>query len=226
MKKALFITSFIIFTLAEGVSYAGQYKLVRGSQFELCREFEKNLNSFKAEPPMVCERKINPRFTDFRKPNWKQVDAKKYINILEQLIRYTQRHRTEEQFQQAWGRLNKQIDSGQVTLQMSYFDLDHNGRKEPVMKLTGLGCNPIKHMNFLRPVEPHIFVVTENKKELDMRFQRVFGLSFDEFTFRGRAYISKWSGIAKKMIGIYEPYNVRNQMGIQNRPICQYDFID
>ena len=226
MKKAFFITSFIIFTLAPAVSYAGQYKLVRGSQFELCREFEKNLNSYKGEPPMVCERKINPQFTDFGNPKWKKVDPKEYVKVLEHLVRYTQKHRTEKQFKQAWKKLNKKIDSGKVMLQMSYFDLDHDGTNESVMKLFAYGCKDDEQKSYPWPTDPHMFVVTDNKKELDMRFKRIFSWPYDNFYFKGRAYLARWSGRPKPQLGIFEPFNVRGQMGIQNNPICQYNYVD
>ena len=205
---------------------AGEYKLIRGKQFELCRVFEKNLNSFKDETPMVCERKINQKLKDFKRPSWKRVNAKEYIAVLEQLYRYKQRNRTEAQFQQKWKKIKERLDAGKIILQQSNYDFDHDGTKEPVMKLTGLGCDSLKHKNFVRPVEPQLFVVIPNRVALDMRFKRGFSLSFDEFIYKGRSYISKWSGTPKKMIGIYEPFNVRGQMGIQNKPICEYNFID
>jgi len=37
----------------------------------LCLDFEKNLNEFPVWPPMICERKLSPKFPQFRRPAWR-----------------------------------------------------------------------------------------------------------------------------------------------------------
>lgn len=37
----------------------------------MCQAYLRNLNSFPAWPPMVCERKLNPEFKEFSRPPWR-----------------------------------------------------------------------------------------------------------------------------------------------------------
>lgn len=53
-------------------THTGYYALVKGKGVEVCEQYEKNLNSFHLDRPMICERRINPQMKDFRKPDWVQ----------------------------------------------------------------------------------------------------------------------------------------------------------
>lgn len=37
-----------------------------------CRDFADNLNEFPAWPPMICERKLSPKYPQFRRPLWRE----------------------------------------------------------------------------------------------------------------------------------------------------------
>ncbi len=58
---------------AASPALAGQYEIIKGKGVEVCEAYEKNLNTFNPKTyPMVCEREINPRMKDFKKPDWVQ----------------------------------------------------------------------------------------------------------------------------------------------------------
>jgi hypothetical protein len=45
------------------------------STYRMCKDFEANLNEFPAYPPMICERKLSPKFPQFRRPSWREWTA-------------------------------------------------------------------------------------------------------------------------------------------------------
>ena len=59
-------------TEKEGI---GNYTLVKGENYPICREFLENLNYFKGkgETPMACDMRIAPQFEKFRTLNWEEM---------------------------------------------------------------------------------------------------------------------------------------------------------
>ncbi len=225
------IVSLLVGMMFTIVCHAGEYKLVRGQQFELCREFEKNLNTFKDEPPMVCERKINPEFKDFTMPKWKALEPKENMDVLEKIIRYRSKNQTVEVQDKKWKTVKNRINKGKVRLWRGYFDIDHNGKREVVWKLNAYGCDPNDEASFGWPSTFALSIVDENKRIMDKQYQyRVLHpLSFDVFLYKGRTYLINWRGrlgFENGHISVYEPFNVLEQMGIQNRPICRYEYMN
>jgi len=53
----------------------GNYTLVKGEKYPICREFLENLNYFKGkgETPMACDMRIAPQFKKFRTLNWENM---------------------------------------------------------------------------------------------------------------------------------------------------------
>ena len=60
----------LFWLLIADMASAGDYALVVGKGIDVCEAYLKNLNSFPNDPPMVCERKVNPKFPEFSKPVW------------------------------------------------------------------------------------------------------------------------------------------------------------
>ena len=75
MKKS-FVSIVVFILLLPGYVLAGEYVLVKGEGAEVCEVYKKNLNSFNLHNKyvMACERKLNPKFTDFQKPEWQKMD--------------------------------------------------------------------------------------------------------------------------------------------------------
>src|SRR5712691_10186788 len=61
---------------------ADTYEIIRGKQYPLCRELEKNLNEFTNQPPMVCERKFSSKYKDFRRPDWRLLPTEDAIQAV------------------------------------------------------------------------------------------------------------------------------------------------
>jgi len=64
---------------------AGGYEIVKGKGVEVCEAYKENLNSFKPVIPMYCERLVNPSMTNFKKPQWKQLDVFKQSNVIKKI---------------------------------------------------------------------------------------------------------------------------------------------
>jgi hypothetical protein len=54
---------------------AGRYEIVHGAEVEVCRAYQKTLNSLAPAVPMMCERQVNARDERFKKPEWARIDA-------------------------------------------------------------------------------------------------------------------------------------------------------
>src|SRR3989344_7316012 len=91
-KSLSFFTS-ILLALASvalaDMAHAGRYELIKGKGVEVCEAYKKNLESFSDPyPVMACERKINPEFKDFEKPNWEKVDLEQHRELFRRLKKY------------------------------------------------------------------------------------------------------------------------------------------
>lgn len=75
LKSFLFLSIFVLASAAfTDVAHAGRYELIKGKGVEVCEAYQKNLNSFKPQEPMICVREINPEMKDFKKPDWVEPD--------------------------------------------------------------------------------------------------------------------------------------------------------
>ncbi len=58
-----------------------RYRIVLGNGTGVCDAYLKHLNAFPPEEPaMLCERKINPAFSDFKKPEWEEIDPWQHLD--------------------------------------------------------------------------------------------------------------------------------------------------
>lgn len=72
--RRIIILLFILVFISPVSAFAGQYELVKGKGVEVCEAYGKNLNSL--NPPLALtelERKLNPEFKDFSKPQWEKM---------------------------------------------------------------------------------------------------------------------------------------------------------
>jgi hypothetical protein len=93
MKK--YFLAIVVFTFLLPVyALAGEYVLVKGEGIEVCEAYRNNLNSF--NPPnvfsMACQRKINPKFADFKKPDWQKLDLREIIAYSDEFGRLIRRN--------------------------------------------------------------------------------------------------------------------------------------
>lgn len=57
-----------------------RYRLAFGKGTSVCEDYLKHLNAFPPdEPAMICERKIHPNLTEFKSPEWEEIDIFKHL---------------------------------------------------------------------------------------------------------------------------------------------------
>lgn len=58
-----------------------RYRITLGKGTSVCEAYLKHLNAFpREEPAMLCERKLNPAFSNFRKPEWEEIDVWEHLD--------------------------------------------------------------------------------------------------------------------------------------------------
>ncbi len=237
--------SLMMILLLTACATAGEYKLVKGSQYQLCREYENNLNSFtELEHPMVCERRINPEMTDFREVKWQEIDAKENIHLFDQMLKSDEadKRMSAERYQSLLK--TKYLDrakTGTVKLYTARFDIDNDGKKELVLRaqITGddwLACTPTNEFtisNGESPV-PNLYIMSD-EKTLDMEWSKSLHLySYTASTYQGRTFLSVWSGGSPNIyvpgegggrIRVYEPNPLpATHEWVANINVCIYEY--
>lgn len=216
-----------------GVAQAAEYQLVEGDQYELCRDLERNLNTFKDEPPMVCGIRLNPEFEDFRVPAWEPMRAKDHVGLLKQM--YWAKYSglggyTPEIIAEEWRKylpeLKQKIERGQVQIAKGHFDIEHDSDKESVVRLRDDGCDAVKYLMAFSPPDPNLFVLSTDGDVLYSGYDRMSRNSSDTFLYKGRTYLSSWGGITTSedtVLYVYETFEVFGEFGFQL--VCRYDYL-
>ena len=66
---------------ADKATPAPRYRIILGKGTSVCDAYLKHLNSFsREEPAMLCERKVNPSFSNFTKPEWEEIDLWQHLD--------------------------------------------------------------------------------------------------------------------------------------------------
>lgn len=176
----------------------------------------KNLNSFPGAPPMVCERKVNPKFPEFSKPTWQPLDALERLDLLEQIERLRPSHNEEEYIRNrekllAW--LKDHIANGTIRLAVAEIDIEQDGAVETVLKHEYANCDPADEVQFTGMSGQSFYVLTPDKLKLDTEKSGSFsiGLRADMVTFNERPYITVWAGdlgFKNGVLSVYRPFSL------------------
>lgn len=203
---------------------AGEYVLIKGKGVEVCEEYGKNLNSFNLHNKyvMACERKINPEFTDFKKPEWVVVDLWENRKILEKIARFLgerhpisskkvgkEPHYSYSDFQEWEGQLRNMIEGKYApTVEEVQIDIDNDVNKENIIKYSDGNCPGGNYFGAA------LIVLNDNKSEIDIEktkqllqnpqyypklpnelLSRGWEFSmYDVFLYKGKSYFNRWSG--------------------------------
>lgn len=134
MKKSILILILILLLLPAS-AFSGEYIITKGKGVEVCEAYKKNLESFNEPKPMMCERKINPEFTDFEKPVWEKVDLEEHRELFRRLLKYS--HGSGFQF----GKWNPGHDAD-----VDSFIKDHKKRGYPFVSRTRFPLTPYQKL--------------------------------------------------------------------------------
>lgn len=201
MRRGSSLALGVLWLLIADVATAGDYVLMLGKGIEVCEAYLKNLNSFPDDPPMVCERKVNPKFTGFSKPVWQPLDALEHLDLLEQIQRQKLSHIEEEYVRNrekliAW--FKEHIVSGRIRLALADIDIEQNGTtaKETVLQHEYADCDPANESNFAGLSGRAFYVLNPEKTQIDVEKSKsfYFALRADVFLFKDRVYLTRWAG--------------------------------
>ncbi|SPP63019.1 hypothetical protein [Nitrospira lenta] len=206
----------VVWLLIADVATAGEYVLVLGKGIEVCEAFLKNLNSFPGDPPMVCERKVNPKFPEFSKPTWQPLDALKHLDLIEQIERwkpYETGFEDPNRREEILTRIKERIANGDIRLATIELDIEQDGVSETVLKYEYAGCDPSNESHFSGTSGRSFYVLTSDKTKLDKEKSGNFAIALraDMFLFNSRPYITVWAGnpgFKNGLLSIYRPFSL------------------
>lgn len=191
----------MLWLLIADVATAGDYVLAVGKGIEVCEAYLKNLNSFPDDPPMVCERKVNPKFPQFRKPVWQPLDALEHLDLLEQIERQKLSHVEEEYIRNrekllAW--FKEHIASGRIRLAVANINLEQNGTaaNETVLQYEYAECDPANESHFSGRSGRAFYVLSPGTMQIDVEKSKSvhFYDRADIFLFQDRVFLTYWGG--------------------------------
>lgn len=196
-----------------------QFKVMLGEQYPVCRDYVDMLNATKYMEYPSCERKILPEFSKFKAVQWTEISDIKEVERIakdgEALFFESHRKLDSAWHKQAWSKLKKKIDSGEVRLQVSNLDMDHDGLDEIVYK----GVMIMGSENRFNHCENgNFYFVSDYKiKKENIRDYVLKGYSdlyssedADFMLYDGRPFRSLWTGNGVNYdIEIYETYPAR-----------------
>lgn len=243
MKKII-ILLFILVFISPLPAFAGEYVLqkrfptgvkdhtfeVAEKNIELCKAYEKNLNSFKDLPrAMVCERKINPEFTDFKKPEWKELDSWENREKVKQMEKFLWYRWPPEKFdnEEEWlTHLRNRIKEKKLSLSETWIDINNDGKIDHVLRYDYGECDPTNQSNFAHPGGRSFFVWDDEKKQLDSMVKTKSRLRYDIFIYKGRVYLDSFgSGKLGFKDGELSVYNSVSHIGdFGGAKICVYKY--
>ncbi len=229
MRRGSGVVLGMLWLLMADLATAGEYVLVLGKGIEVCEAYLKNLNSFPDDPPMVCERKVNPKFPEFSKPVWQPLDALEHLDLLEQIERQKLSH-IEEEYIRNRGKLiawfKEHIASGRIRLALANIDLEQNGTtaKETILQYEYADCDPGNESNFAGLAGRAFYVLNPEKVQIDVEKSKSFAflVRADIFLFKDQVYLTRWAGdlgFKNGVLSVASPLHAINY-----RTYCEYRY--
>lgn len=198
----------------EGTTHevAGKYKMIEDSIYipqsdgitkveknaEVCTAFLKNLEAFPPFPPMACDVKFKPEFTDFKTPEWQDIDVWENRDLWLQLARTPPKDNIEKEQRLAY--LKDRIKSGMVVFRTARFDIDNDGVPDKVLRISNDKCDPAngKTNDVLGLNNPSYTVYDPVTRKVDVKkdafYDRYWSHYISLFSFKGLTYYASLLG--------------------------------
>jgi len=213
----------LLWLVMADLATAGEYLLVLGKGVKVCEAYLRNLNSFPDDPPMVCERKVNPKFPEFSKPTWQSLNALKHLDLIEQIERwklYETGFDDPKRREELLTLIKARIENGTVQLAVTELDIEQNGTitKETVLRYENADCNPANESHFAHSVGRQLYALNVDRTQIDLEKSK--NINFlgraDVFLFKDRVYLTQWGGnlgFKNGMLSVAPPLGVINYPG-------------
>lgn len=200
-----------------------EWPQVESGNYPVCRDFLKSLNSFCDEPPPTCERKIHPKSKRLALPKWEELDPKEYLKVIEQMLNDNYENT------QVWNPIPpitvENINHGKAHLWHAWVDLDHDGKREHVLRFDEGGCNPIPpHRRGFYGFNYRMSVVDERISRVDSRYNYV-QTTRDVLLHDGRAYVLRYFAGDDDTFSLQEPFHVSETGGRDAISVCEFQYL-
>lgn len=247
MKKYFVSIVAFIFLLPVYI-LAGEYVLVKGEGTEVCEAYKRNLNSFNLynEYIMACERKLNPQFTDFQKPEWRKMDLRENIELLKRIELFLGNYVVTSDNVKGWEEyIESRIKEEYISIDLCQIDINNDGKKENVIKYNYGSCPGGNQYGAA------LLVLNDDRTKIDIQKTKPLlqnprtlkngplsegweGTMYDIFIYKKKAYFDRWrygdiSSDGKTIIDTYDLLKVfltepDKKGNSSTREICRYKF--
>lgn len=219
---------FLLAQLIPSTVFAGDYKMILGKGIEVCEAYLKNLNSFPKEPPMVCERKLNPSMPDLKRPAWQPLEAKQNFELVKEIDR-VMHHVAKAEYEQYSEKymhfLKKGVETGVIQLSVAELDVNQDGTPEKVLQYESADCNPSNEFDFAMPGGRTYLVLTDDFSGIDEQKTKWFtvGGRLGLFLFKGQVFIDHWDGDRGFKGGQLRALTPLSVVGLGTK-VCKYSY--
>lgn len=196
---------------------------------------------------MVCTRKVHPDFgKDFALPKWENLDPAAHWDILEQVIRSRaakvptscneecKKTWQDKQWRENRPKLTEGIRQGLVKLDRARVDLNHDGKRELVYRLTEGDCKAqpgAEHPGFAGLAT--LMVYDEARRQYDPRYAEYLTVwRFDALLYQGRSYLTMWDdSVGPARVGLFDMYrndnpspDIHKDFAVSYLPFCEFRY--
>ena len=202
--------------------------MVLGKGIEVCEAYLKNVNSFPKEPPMVCERKLNPSMPDLKKPVWQPLDAKQHFDLMKEIDR-VRHHVTKEEYgrfsEKYMPFLQQSVETGAIRLSVAELDVNEDGIPEEVLQYENGECDPLNESHFATPFGRTYLVLAPDSTGIDEQKSKWFAVGgrLGLFLFKGQVFIDHWAGDLAFKKGQLRALTPLSVVGLGTK-VCTYSY--
>ncbi|HYC44898.1 MAG TPA: hypothetical protein VED01_05375 [Burkholderiales bacterium] len=221
------------------------YRSTDGNRYEICRLYERNLNRFCGGPVMVCERKIHGAFArEFSAPKWETLAPEAHLEIVAEVIRSRITVASdcvngcavawrEKQWREYRPDLMRKLRQQQVTLARVRLDLNHDGERELVYRLTEGTCEPEPGRRASDAGFTTLMVYDEVRRTFRPDYAKYLRRwSYDILLWRGRAYLTLWDDTYRSpSVVLFDTFRNENpapeihvEFGVKHLPLCEFRY--
>ena len=188
----------VLVILPTHTAFAGRYELVKGKGVEVCEAYQMNLNSYHPAEPLRCDRPVNPKFKDFQKPEWEQIDALKDFDLIVKVDQLLNPRDYKYRPELSPKSLRSNIETGNYKFSLVTVDIDNDGQTEPVLRYLD-SCWPGSKGPWGTP----LVVLQQDRRDADQaKSEQVAtghgvagyqGSIYDIFRYKDLTYFDYWS---------------------------------
>jgi len=210
---------------------------------QVCKAYENNLNSFpEMHSVMVCERPINPKLKDFKKPDWQTLDVlenKDFIKKIEKQLSYYRANPNNFNEKQWDETFNARVEEKGIKLRYAKLEIDSDKYKHVKSEYLPLyileyefrgKCDPSDDRWLKNSGGIEYFITNKEMKEI-MPLIGIGSLR-GVFIYKGEIYFDshsyEWSSKLKKSqseIWLYKMYLRLSASEFARIPICRFRYI-